>query len=474
MWGYELLTDTYQNSTCRLMIKDYDGYLYFVSYRDLADNAKRKRVLEKFYPTNPFTIHNIHLWLKLNNIPYKLLSTEYIDNSTYLQWQCLKPGCGEKFEAIWANLQFGFGCPYCSVPAKKVGLSNCLATKNPELAKEWHPTKNGDLTPYNVLPGSGEYVWWQCKENPKHEWYAVIAGRTSNRDKRGCPYCSSHPLPSEDYNLAVSHPNLVSEWDYNKNDKIPEDYTPKSSQKVSWKCKKGHEWEAFIVNRTKKNYGCPYCSGRLPSEEHNLLIDNSELCKEWDYNKNTKTPKDYTPMSGYKVWWQCSECGYSWNAAINERNRKDGKASGCPECAESHGEIKIRERLRQKNIVFEPQKTFEGLIGLGGGLLSYDFYTPKYRLLIEFQGEQHQRFVKGIHKTKKDFERQLEHDRRKKNYALSNGYNFLEIWYYDFDNIETILTQTLEQLSKNDSCFSFQESEVTPTWQILMFHLRQW
>ena len=30
---------------------------------------------------------------------------------------------------------------------QKVVKSNCLATLNPELAKEWHPTKNNRLTP---------------------------------------------------------------------------------------------------------------------------------------------------------------------------------------------------------------------------------------------------------------------------------------------------------------------------------------
>ncbi|MFR2570265.1 MAG: hypothetical protein ACLS90_00865, partial [Clostridia bacterium] len=73
----------------------------------------------------------------------------------------------------------------------------------------------------------------------------------------------------------------------------------------------------------------------------------------------------------------------------------------------------------------------------------YDFYLPDYNLLIECQGVQHERFVKGFHKTKDDFKKQLEHDRRKREYAKKNNIDLLEIWYYDIDNIENILIERL-------------------------------
>lgn len=83
------------------------------------------------------------------------------------------------------------------------------------------------------------------------------------------------------------------------------------------------------------------------------------------------------------------------------------------------------------------------MIGLGNGSLSYDFYLPDYNLLIECQGEQHEHYCKGLHKTKKGFERQLEHDKRKREYAKQHNIKLLEIWYYDIDNIENILVKEL-------------------------------
>ncbi len=61
-----------------------------------------------------------------------------------------------------ADRHRGIGCAICS--NYKVVKSNSLATLNPELASEWHPTKNGDLTPEKVMPGSGKNVWWKCNK----------------------------------------------------------------------------------------------------------------------------------------------------------------------------------------------------------------------------------------------------------------------------------------------------------------------
>jgi len=59
--------------------------------------------------------------------------------------------------------------------------SNCLATVKPELTKEWHPTKNGSLTPYDVVIFSNKKVWWKCPEGDDHEWLATIASRRISR-----------------------------------------------------------------------------------------------------------------------------------------------------------------------------------------------------------------------------------------------------------------------------------------------------
>ena len=69
----------------------------------------------------------------------------------------------------------------------------------PHLVKEWHPTKNGDLTPDNLTHGSKKKVWWLCSKG--HEYIAMPNTKTSM--KSGCPYCSGAKA-SKDNNLLFS------------------------------------------------------------------------------------------------------------------------------------------------------------------------------------------------------------------------------------------------------------------------------
>lgn len=97
-------------------------------------------------------------------------------------WKCNN---GHEWEAIIKNRAKGVGCPYCAGKKVVVG-ENDLATNSPELAKEWHPQKNGDLTPQQVSFGSGKKAWWICKNG--HEFEKRIDARQHNPN---CPICSA-------------------------------------------------------------------------------------------------------------------------------------------------------------------------------------------------------------------------------------------------------------------------------------------
>lgn len=308
-WDYEMVKDTllskgyvlidlnYINASTKLTIRDNKGYFYYSCLSIFLKSSSRK-----FDKSNPYTIQNIDLWCKLNNKPFELISTTYQNAKAKLQWRCLKEGCGEIFYTNWSDIFSGNGCGVCV--GAQVVLSNCLATKNPEISKEWHPTKNENLTPYDVTANSNKYAWWMC-----------------------------------------------------------------------------------------------------------------------------------------------SKCGHEWKSSICSRNSLD---RGCPECNTSKGEKRVSEWLENNNINNTPQKEFNGLVGLGNGLLSYDFYLPEYNMLIEYQGLQHKQYVKGFQKSIEEFYKQKEHDKRKKKYAQQNNINLLEIWYYDFDNVEQILSNTINiNLNKN-------------------------
>src|SRR5687767_9275653 len=94
--------------------------------------------------------------------------------------------------------------------------SHTLAETHPELAAEWHPTKNGDLTPNDVSAGMRQRAWWKCSKGPDHEWPAAIWTRGRTENPSGRPYCRGL-LPSVTDSLATRHPDLASEWDYERN-----------------------------------------------------------------------------------------------------------------------------------------------------------------------------------------------------------------------------------------------------------------
>ena len=233
-------------------------------------------------------------------------------------WVCEK---GHEWEATILNRTNGRDCPYCS--GRYAYDDNSLRTLNPELAKQWHPTKNGDLTPDRVTVSAGKKVWWICDKG--HEWEATINSRTSGR---GCPFCSGKRV-CDDNSLQTSNPELAKYWHPTKNgDLTPGDVTVGSDKKVWWVCEKKHEWEATISNRVNGR-GCPFCSGKRVCDDNSLQTSNPELSKHWHPTKNGElTPGDVTAGSDKKVWWQC-ENGHEWEATISSRV----SGNGCPFCS---------------------------------------------------------------------------------------------------------------------------------------------
>ena len=69
--------------------------------------------------------------------------------------------------------------------------------------------------------------------------------------------------------MATVNPELAKEWNYEKNKgaingigqdiSTPDRVMSSSSQKVWWKCSKGHEWMATVNSRECKR-GCPFCA----------------------------------------------------------------------------------------------------------------------------------------------------------------------------------------------------------------------
>jgi hypothetical protein len=241
-------------------------------------------------------------------------------------WKCDK-GDDHEWKASVAERVKGLGCAVCS--NYRVVTSNCLATLNPELAAQWHPKKNGNLTPYDVHPGSAKMVWWKCDKGPDHEWKTVVHSRTFGR---GCPICSGRKVAPSTC-LETLNPKLAKEWHPIKNGNLtPRDVGIHSKKKVWWKCEMGddHEWEAIIDNRNR-GLGCAICSNQKIVPSNSLATLNPELSALWYQPKNGKlTPHDVGPGSGKIVWFKCPKGDdHVWRASIAKQNKR----ISCPVCS---------------------------------------------------------------------------------------------------------------------------------------------
>jgi len=243
-----------------------------------------------------------------------------------------------------------------------------ISITHPELSKEWHPTKNGDLTPTDVTYGSHRKVWWKCPKGDDHEWYASIGNRA--RLKRGCAVCSRRKVVDSNC-LATTHPNLILEWHPNKNGSLtPRDIVAGSNRKVWWKCPKGedHIWRAQIVNRAYLNRGCPICSGHKVVYSNSLESVYPHLVKEFHPTKNGAQTADIVYAGGKrKYWWKCPKGDdHEWESDISHRIRVN-KPGGCPIC--------LRRKIVGSNRlpITNPDIAREWHPEKNGGLNPYDF-----------------------------------------------------------------------------------------------------
>ena len=117
----------------------------------------------------------------------------------------------------------------------------------------------------------------------------------------------------------------------------------------------------------------------------------------------------------------------------------------CPQCSESRGEEKTRIYLQNNHPFFVPEYTFDGLTGVGGGLLRFDFSvfdsSEKLICLIEYDGIFH--FEKQYDED--GFESIQIHDKRKNQYCKDNNIPLIRIPYWQFDRIEQILDKWLNK-----------------------------
>ena len=238
-------------------------------------------------------------------------------------WRCEK---GHEWKSlVRLRASRGHGCPYCTGQWVLPGESD-LATRYPEIARRWHPTRN-TVPPSQILPHTHKRYWWLCERG--HEWQVAPSALIQGS---GCPYCAGKKAIPGETDLRTLRPDLAAQWHPTQNGALtPEDISPGSVKQVWWLCERGHDYRSAVFSRAEGT-GCPYCAGRKVWPGFNDVATLfPHLTKEWHPTLNgSLTPGDVTRGSHKQVWWECRE-GHVWKTAVFARAKRNG--TGCPVCA---------------------------------------------------------------------------------------------------------------------------------------------
>ena len=296
---------------------------------------------------------------------------------------------GHTWDARIYSRNKGYGCPKCGriLTAKKISVAKSgksLQDLYPLIAKDWSYDKNCPLLPSDVNAHSDRRVWWTCQNG--HEYQMSISKRTSRGN--GCHYCSGHKILTGYNDLATKNPELLNEWDYEKNkDILPTQISVNSHTKVWWKCKDGHEWQSSIANRNRGN-GCPQCGiisrvekQMIPEDGRSLQELYPHIAAEWHPTKNDDVlPSQVSAYSNHYAWWRCDN-GHEWRSKIN--NRSNG--CNCPICDKGR-----KTSLPERTVYYYIKKYFDDAIWSYHGDeldgLELDIFIPSIRTAIEYDG----------------------------------------------------------------------------------------
>lgn len=420
--------------------------------------------------------------LEIKN-PTIMVLEEYKGANVNIEHMCLI--CKYIWKPRPSNVLFGTKCPLCA--------------GNIKLTTEQFKEKiSENIILRSEYLGANKPIKCECR-TCKCVWEVKLAGSLQYQ-KYGCPNCSNKNdtlrMTQEEflYKISITNPNII----------IDSEYISVSSD-IKCICKKcGHHWRTqaghliygkvtgcpkcanninlsheqfmcklpkFLFDRIEiidsfKNYStkikcrCKVCNNIYMADPNHLICGNG--CNICSKKRNgitlRKSNKDFVNeireifgedivvigqyiTSKDRIDVKCLKCNFEWSPVASSLV----SGFGCPNCKSSKLEGSVEKYLNNHNVKFSKYMKYLLLKGVGNRLLSYDFYLPKYNILIECQGKQHERPIEHFG-GKKQFIIQQIHDLRKRKYAKSHGIRLITIWYNQLNDIEEILDNYLNNL----------------------------
>jgi len=391
----------------------------------------------------------------------KCLSREYQGAYGRLRWRC---SMGHKWQTTPNEIRRGTWCPTCAHNARRKYDLRYMR----RLVR-----KRGGSLLSKKYSSIGSKLHFACQQG--HTWKATP--RDLIYSKSWCPQCGANRRGARN-RLGIEAMRGVARE--REGQCLSRTYT-RSSEKLRWRCKEGHEWEATPHDVIHSKSWCPTCGGSLPlSIEAMRALAKKRLgeCLSPSY-RNSHTPllwrceyghiwraKPYfirqggwCPICGIKkradarrhdipamqllaqtrgglclsteyrgsaekLRWRCAN-GHEWEATPNQNQR----GSWCPRCSPGYGERLCRCLFE---ILFDAEFLKikpSWLLSPRGTLLELDGFCETLKLAWEYHGQQHYEFVPHFHESERHFRLRLKDDQLKRAKCSKRGIKLIEVPY---------------------------------------------
>ena len=372
---------------------------------------------------------------------YDYSQVQYINSTTKLTIRCVK--CQKDFTQAPNNHYSGQGCPLCHKPKPrtKEAFLDILWKKHPNNRLRY----DYQLTNYKKSMQKITIACRKCKQSFKQSPHAHMQGD-------GCPKCAVEQRRSNIHDFIQKiykiHPQNKYFYDYSNVTYVT------NNKKIAIVCKTCHyEFKQRPYSHMQGN-GCPKCANNRRKSNTQQFIN-----KIYETHPQNKQLYDYTKVkyvtNATKVCILCKTCKHEFYQTPNQHLSLN---QGCPNCASPKMEKAMLHILKKLNlffikekIIFIPQKTHQHI----GKYRKYDFYIPKYHLLIELDGTMHFKDILHFNSTTKKvicndlFKNALATNSLPKTMQL-HPYNVLRIDYkQNVQSMETLLQKTITNIENN-------------------------
>lgn len=413
------------------------------------------------------------IWCKETGNEYILDMWDYSNNKSYFDvskksgkkiiFLCKKNPSHPSFSATPADIASGkykkIKCPVCNSVGQYI--EDTFGKEN--FKNVW--SDNNEVDAYKISLSSDKYIWIKCQEKNYHPDYQIPAHGFSAGNR--CPWCASKKIHPKDsfaqYNIDRLGSDFLQKYWCEDNSIDPWELPPFSNDiKVKMQCQtvSYHKYEVRAANFSRGTI-CPYCNKKQLDSRDSLGAKYKNILPIWS-DKNNKTPFQYKCFSHEKVWLKCRlGIHEDYLQQISTYTKSDEYS--CPKCSHlnvsSSLERKVYDFLTTNTnytINTERRCTLLPINPNTHKEMPYDNEVLELKLIIEVHGSQHYK-LSGFHAfqskqkgttPEQEFSYQKWKDLYKKDFALENGYHFLEISYLDVKNgnFKTLITEKINNI----------------------------